>query len=177
MKWVKLTSPNDIYFDEAWEIYEQSFPIFEQRLLADQVKAMTHLDFSFTVIVEKQKVVAIVGYWTFNEYMYIEHLAVHPSMRGRQIGSTLLKELSQQGKTMILEINPPVDDISIRRLKFYETVGFKLNSYSHVHPPYRQNYEGHELKVLSYEDPISPKIFHEFTTYLNEVVMEYAYSS
>ena len=77
---------------------------------------------------------------------------------------------------MILEINPPVDDISIRRLKFYETVGFKLNSYSHVHSPYRQNYEGHELKVLSYKNSISPEVFHEFTACLKDVVMQYAYS-
>ena len=49
---------------------------------------MEHRNFSFTAIVEQQKVVAIVGYWIFNKYVYIEHLAVHPLMRGLQIGST-----------------------------------------------------------------------------------------
>lgn len=35
MKFIKLKSKNDKYFDETMKIYECSFPIFEQRVLKD----------------------------------------------------------------------------------------------------------------------------------------------
>ena len=174
MEWIRLLSKNDTYFEETWEIYEQSFPIFEQRLLDDQVNAMLRNEFSFTAIVEDEQVIAMIGYWTWDRYQYVEHLAVHRSMRGRQIGTRILNDLAKQGKTIILEIDPPVDKLSVRRLHFYESVGFKLNDYIHIHPPYRKAYHGHELKVLSYEKHINKDIFQNFKKYLFETVMQFS---
>ena len=189
MEWIRLTDVNNDYFKGVWAIYEQSFPIFEQRLLSDQEKAMQHEDFHFMAIVENQNVIAMMGYWDFQtakqlsptagvikgqQLQYVEHLAVHPSMRGRQIGTKVLNQLAEKGKTIILEIDPPVDNISINRLHFYEKVGFKLNDYDHVHPPYRQGYHGHDLKILSYGQTISDETFKEFNHYLKNTVMQFA---
>lgn len=174
MDWIRLTSKHEHYFEEAWSIYKQSFPIYEQRLLEDQEKAMNHPNFSFTAIVEDEKVIAMIGYWTWDNYQYIEHLAVHPSMRGRQIGTTILNDLAKQKNLIILEIDPPIDEISIRRLHFYEGVNFKLNDYNHVHPPYRKGYQGHDLKILSYEKPINEAMFKNFKHYLVETVMQFS---
>ncbi|MFQ7174872.1 MAG: hypothetical protein ACLRQF_24210 [Thomasclavelia ramosa] len=67
-----------------------------------------------------------------------------------------------------------MDNISIKRLHFYENVGFKLNDYPHVHPAYRLEYKGHELKVLSYPQGISLHVFKIFRQYLNDTVMKYS---
>lgn len=189
MEWIRLTDVENEYFKGAWEIYEQSFPIFEQRLLSDQEKAMQHEDFHFMAIVEDNNVVAMIGFWgpkpteqvsatngviNGRQFQYVEHLAVHPSMRGRQIGTKVLNQLAEEGKTIILEIDPPVDSISINRLHFYEKVGFKLNDYDHVHPPYRQGNHGHDLKVLSYGQTISDETFEAFNHYLKNTVMQFA---
>lgn len=174
MKWIRLRSSDEKYFNQAWAIYEQSFPVFEQRLLRDQQAAMKDEEFYFIAIVEEERVIAIVGYWIYPHFIYIEHLAVHPEVRGQKIGTKVLHELRELQKTLILEIDPPVDNISIKRLHFYENVGFKLNDYPHVHPAYRLEYKGHELKVLSYPQGISLHVFKIFRQYLNDTVMKYS---
>lgn len=50
---------------------------------------------------------------------------------------------------MILEIDPLTTDIAVRRKRFYERLGFMLNPFPHVHPPYHDGLTGHALLVLS----------------------------
>ncbi|MEI3140799.1 MAG: hypothetical protein V8S34_04075 [Lawsonibacter sp.] len=52
----------------------------------------------------------------------------------------------------MLEIDPPVDELSIRRKGFYERAGFWANPFLHVHPPYRPH-SGHPLTVMTYPTP------------------------
>ncbi|MFQ7174873.1 MAG: GNAT family N-acetyltransferase [Thomasclavelia ramosa] len=85
MKWIRLRSSDEKYFNQAWAIYEQSFPVFEQRLLRDQQAAMKDEEFYFIAIVEEERVIAIVGYWIYPQFIYIEHLAVHPEVRGQKL--------------------------------------------------------------------------------------------
>ena len=67
-------------------------------------------EFYFIAIVEEERVIAIVGYWIYPQFIYIEHLAVHPEVRGQKIGTKVLHELRELQKTLILEIDPPVED-------------------------------------------------------------------
>lgn len=149
---------------------------------------MQHEDSHFMSIVEANNVIAMIGYWNFQaakqlsptagvikgpQFQYVEHLAMHPSGCGHQIGTKVLNQLAEEGKTIILEIDPPVDHISINRLHFYEKVGFKLNDYDHVHPPYRQGYQGHDLKILSYGQTISAETIEGFTHYLKNKVIQF----
>ena len=74
---------------------------------------MQHEDFHFMAIVEDNNVIAVIGFWephpaeqvfAINEvikgrqFQYVEHLAVHPSMRGRQIGMKVLNQLTEGGR-------------------------------------------------------------------------------
>lgn len=60
----------------------------------------------------------------------------------------ILAELARQNKTIILEIDPLVDDASVRRKGFYERCGYVANAFAHVHPPYQAANRGHELIVM-----------------------------
>ena len=71
----------------------------------------------------------------------------------------------------LLEIDPPVDDIARRRQGFYQRCGFAVNPYPHVHPPYRPEYPGHELVVLSSPRALTPAEYGAFACYLSAVVM------
>ena len=72
---------------------------------------------------------------------------------------------------MVLEIDPPVDEIARRRQGFYQRCGFAVNPYPHVHPPYRPEYPGHELVVLSSPRALPPAEYGAFACYLSAVVM------
>lgn len=71
----------------------------------------------------------------------------------------------------VLEIDPPVDEIARRRQGFYQRCGFAVNPYPHVHPPYRPEYPGHELVVLSSPRALTPAEYGAFACYLSAVVM------
>ena len=83
-----------------------------------------------------------------------------------------LEALCAQCGLVILEIDPPVDEISIRRKGFYERAGYAENPFFHVHPPYHKGMEGHELVVMSSPSAISPDMFGKFTDYLKNTVMK-----
>ncbi len=66
-----------------------------------------------------------------------------------------LRVSPEKGKTVLLEIDPPVDEISLRRETFYERCGYRANIHPHVHPPYRAGFPGHELVVMSRPEKLS----------------------
>ena len=50
-----------------------------------------------------------------------------PEMRGRGCGAQALSLLGERKKTVILEIDPPNDEVSVRRKAFYERAGYRAN--------------------------------------------------
>lgn len=93
-------------------------------------------------------------------------------MHNKQYGQKVLDLLEKQGKILILEIDPPEDDISRRRKGFYERCGFTANSFTHIHPPYHEENEGHHLVIMTYPIQISQNIFDTFSYYLKNRVMK-----
>ena len=76
---------------------------------------------------------------------------------------------------MILEIDPPVDEISIRRKGFYERCGFVENPFRHIHPPYHAENQGHELVIMSSPIMLEADEYESFNRYLRDVVMKDVY--
>ncbi len=74
-------------------------------------------------------------------------------------------------KILILEIDPPVDDISKRRKGFYERCGFTENSFRHIHPPYHRGNDGHDLIIMSCPKQISQNEYNAFYQYLQNRIM------
>lgn len=98
-------------------------------------------------------------------------------LRGRKYGQRALEKLNEKGKTVILEIDPPVDEISIRRKGFYERCGFRANPYEHVHPAYHRACEGHRLVVMSCPGQLTGEQYDAFAAYLGGVVMKGAFEA
>lgn len=55
---------------------------------------------------------------------YLMYLAVEPSLRNKNYGSRILRDLKEKYKVLFLSVDMPVDDISIRRKNFYLRNGF-----------------------------------------------------
>ena len=96
------------------------------------------------------------------ELFYVEHFAVNTQMRGSGIGSRLLADFCKDKPLALLEIDPPQDEISQRRLRFYERLGFVQNPYSHRHPPYRRGFEAHPLCVMTWPRAASRQEYDGF---------------
>ena len=59
----------------------------------------------------------------------------------------------------------------MRRKRFYERLGFMLNPFPHVHPPYHDGLTGHALLVLSRPEALEEDVYQTFAQYLRTVVM------
>lgn len=171
MHFERLTSDRDGLFEQAFSLYEASFPKHEQRVLEKQRALMPDPLYHFDAIVDDGVFAGIVLYWAFRGYCYIEHFAVDAALRGRSIGSKSLSLFCAGHDLVVLEIDPPVDAVSVRREGFYQRLGFKQNPYPHAYPAYRRHFPPHELVVMSHPRPLAPQEYAQFAGDLCSVVM------
>lgn len=169
-----INSIDDKGWDFAWRVYAESFPEFEQRRFENQVRAMEDKRYKCLTFWENEKLIGILLYWEWENYRYIEHFAISPELRGRNYGTKLLKDFCSCSQTVILEIDPPIDEVSVNRLRFYERLGFVMNEYPHIHPPYRRKYNGHSLKVLSFQSRLGVLEYSNFNIFLKNEVMKFS---
>ena len=90
-------------FEASFTLYEASFPPNERRTREDHLRALQDEDFFPLGAVEDGKLLADVFLWETEDFYYLEHFAVQPSLRGHGTGSTLLRQLLQREKPLILE--------------------------------------------------------------------------
>ena len=171
MRLERVTGGGHPLYEKALALYCISFPPHEQREAASQVKILGDAEYHFSLIRDGELFVGLVLYWETDSFVYVEHFCILPELRGRKYGQSALKLLAGSGKPVILEIDPPVDEISVRRKGFYERCGFAENPYPHVHPPYHKGNAGHDLVVMSYPCPIPQTAYDAFRHYLNSHVM------
>ena len=107
-------------------------------------------------------------------YKYIEHFAIDSKLRGKNYGSRVLKEFCDHNKNVILEIDPPIDEISIKRLNFYLKLGFKLQEFDYTHPSYRKGCKRHSLKIMTFNDNMPKEDYDTFNILLKRDVMKYS---
>lgn len=127
MYFERITDARHPMYSTAVEQYQKSFPLHEQREALSQERILRHPDYRFTLVYDEEVFVGLVLYWETAEFLYVEHFCILPELRNRHYGQRILAELSRQGKTIILEIDPPVDGISVRRKNFYRRCGFVEN--------------------------------------------------
>ena len=169
MKLTRITSADNPLFKKATELYRIGFPLHEQRESAAQIKILSDGAYRFDVACEVNNFVGEILYWEFENFVYVEHFCVEPSMRNKGYGQKILSLLPK--KTLILEIDPPKNEISLRRKGFYERCGFVENPFRHIHPPYKKGNSGHTLVVMSSPRALTGKEYDEFFKTLVNIVM------
>ncbi len=176
MQTIRLTDINAPQFKEAWQLYTQSFPLSEQRTLDHQNTAFKSDHYHFDLYYEGKQLLGIIGYWVFPDYLYIEHYAINTALRGQGLGSRILNDLQKNAdRPIILEIDEVIDEISTRRLRFYQHLGFVMNPYYHPLPQYRIDPQEHtqaRLMILTYPQAIPPQTYEQFNRDLNQIVMK-----
>ena len=171
MKFMRLTSYEDPVFERAMALYRASFPAHEHRLIDSQKSILTHPEYHFDLVYDGEDFVGLMLYWETGNFLYVEHFCIEPALRGKNYGSAALALLAEKGKPIILEIDPLVDEQSIRRKAFYERAGFCANPYAHVHPPYQAGVSGHSLIIMSHPAAIGEAEYDGFNKYLLNTVM------
>ena len=125
---------SDPALDLIERTYTESFPEVERR------------DFSLVRNLVRDESRFIV-------YTYVEHFAIDPAARNGGIGAEAMKQfLVFCGTPVVLEVEMPTDEMSKRRIGFYERLSFKLDNQVYHQPPYREGGEWLEMRLMTYGD-------------------------
>ena len=171
----RVTSPDHPCYGAALALYRVSFPLHEQRAAPSQARILREGDYHFTLLRDGDAFVGLLLFWEAGGFRYIEHFCIRPELRNRRYGQRALALLAADGVPLLLEIDPPVDELSRRRKGFYERCGFVENPYPHVHPPYAPGNAGHPLMLMTFPARISPADCAAFQDYLKNRVMANAF--
>lgn len=149
------------HFEEVFKLMEKSFPKNEYRAKESQKKLLKNPMYKLDVKTDESgKTIAFIASWDFPKFIFIEHLAVDPSCRGKGMGSKIMKDfINNSKKPIVLEIEIPNDEISIKRKNFYEKLGFKLNNHEYYQLPLRKGDKPMKLNLMSYPEEIPDENF------------------
>ena len=170
---VPLRSRRDPLWSDVWTLYEASFPACERWRAEAYDRAFDDRAFEADAILCGEAFAGLLFHWTCDGLHYTEHLAVSPRLRGQRIGSRALEAFCRN-RRVVLEIDPPEDEVSIRRLHFYERLGFVANPYDYVHPSYRSPFHPHRLVVMSRPDPLTLDEARRFAGFIRGHVLRYS---
>lgn len=149
-------------FEFFWNTYEESFPPDERRSWEQQLTLMNDERYHIHEVEYKGSPIGFIAYWDFDTFVFIEHFAMASSARGNGVGSNFLSDfLSKQIKPVVLEVEPPVEDIQFRRISFYERLGFHLSPYTHMQKAYVAGRNGVLLQLMGYPVPLNDLSFQE----------------
>lgn len=171
----RITSARHRESDWFWCLYENSFPQGERRSLAHHRHILPHPKYHLEIWFDKAVPVGFTALWTYSAFQYLEHFAVAPDKRSGGYGSRILSTLlAAPHPPLILEIDPPTDDISRRRHAFYHRLGFVDNpAIQHSHPDYYTGLGSVPLLLLSNPAPIAENTYAAFKTAQNTEMLSY----
>lgn len=174
LRFIPFRSTADKGWAEAWEIYRGSFPRNEQWHEEDYVRAFSDPLFEADGIWLGERLAGLLFHWRAERFRYVEHLALSPDLRGQDLGSRTLKAFCAEGGRVILEIDPPEDEVSCRRQRFYERLGFVTNPYEYIHPSFHEPFKAHRLVLMSWPDAITYEEARRFADFVREEVLRYS---
>ena len=143
------TSHEHYPFVEA--LMQAAFPPQERRD-ADLQREYTDRKTCFHchVLLEKDTPIGLLTLWKLEDFHYIEHFAIHEQYRNKGYGQQVLSLIKEEIKGMIvLEAEEPTDDITRRRIGFYQRQGFVLQETPYLQPPYRKNDRWFPMKLMT----------------------------
>lgn len=159
--------------DEISNLYLTAFPPEERRTFAEFKKQFEQKKCFKVYLAKNDNVIqGFINLWTFDDFAFIEHFAVMPALRGQNIGQTILNEIrSVSGLPILLETELPLNDISSRRIRFYQRNGFHLLDKHYVQPSYDGVTPGPELKLMS----TTPSLSNESLEQMIEIIRRNVY--
>ncbi|MFH1785072.1 MAG: GNAT family N-acetyltransferase [Candidatus Micrarchaeota archaeon] len=155
MRFERITSESFV-FDAVKEIYESSFPPEEKRELNKDL--FDRKNYSLLTAIEDEPV-GFISVWDFGNFVFIEHFAVKKQLRDQGIGTRMLSKFLDDHPDVILEIERPKTEEQYMRIKFYKQIGFHLNNYQYVQPPYGPEKPPVNMFIMSYPKALSDNEF------------------
>lgn len=125
-------------FDRVWSIYQEAFVDFERRTLAEHRGAMARPGYRFSAVMREGEAVGLLGWWSLDGFLFVEHFAINPSLRSGGLGRRALAALQAHAPVpVVVDVEPfGSDPMAARRVAFYQRLGFHYCGVPVTLPPY-----------------------------------------
>lgn len=148
----KVQDFSDPVLDKIEKTYNDSFPEAERRAFS-LVRELVRKEARFSMygLYKEQAYAGFITAWHFGSFVYAEHFAIDASARNGGIGGEAMKQfLALCDVPVVLEVEIPVDEMSKRRIGFYERLGYVLDDHVYFQPPYRAGEASLEMRLMTY---------------------------
>ena len=152
---MQLLPVSSLEFDTVYDALEEAFPREERRDRQAARHLLSHPAYSLLHVEDEGVLCGCVGLWRLPGFLFIEHLLTYPAYRNRGLGARVLGALAEEGLPLVLEAEPPISPMAVRRLGFYARCGFHRDPLAYLQPPYREEDEPTPLVLLSYPAPLT----------------------
>lgn len=133
------------------ELMQTAFPQQERRnadLQREYTDNKPH--FHTHIILNANLPIGLITIWDLESFHYIEHFAIHENYRNKGYGQKVMEFIINEIKGMIvLEAEEPSDDITYRRIRFYQRLGFVMLDVPYQQPPYRSEDQWFPMKLMT----------------------------
>ena len=151
-------------FDEIYIQMQENFPLEERRDYQDAKAVLSNPDFNIFHIIMGQDKIGFISLWELNGFKFIEHFVIYSKYRKLGYGAKALSLARQKWGALVLESEPPITQMAIRRLAFYARNGFCQNPVKYFQPSYRKSGDEVELRLLS-----SPNMLKDCNLAIEEI--------
>lgn len=128
MNLIKIQSSKDPLIAQVPELYESAFPEAERTDTERFLWMIDHCqEMSFYAITEDDDFCGMAVVFELGICRYLLYLATLDIHRNKGLGALTLRLLREESNLPIIgEVEPPTDDITRRRIAFYERNGFHV---------------------------------------------------
>ncbi len=162
------------------DIYIDAFPKEERRPVPQWLDILRYNPkFKLYGVMIDNDVVGFLSAWEIMpEIIYIEHFAISSALRGKSIGSEVMKEFLSCNKStsIILEVEEPElaqCDIEKKtresRIKFYEKLGFRLQNLDYFQPSYHNDDNTMILRLMEFGEEV---LIYNYSVIRNSIYKE-----
>lgn len=163
------------HYDMVYPILQEAFPVTELREKGRQ-KALLEEPYYhlYGITGADQQVEGVIAAWEIDDFLYIEHFAILPDFRNGGFGGKKLMEfVAMIDKPVVVEVEPGEDDLTRRRIGFYERHGFYCNDYPYLQPPMRAGQPLMPLMLMTSPSKISEDVYNKYKTLIHKLVYKY----
>lgn len=149
--------------DDAQRENTDQNPLFTVNMVTDEKEDGTTID------------VGLITVWNFGDFHYLEHFATSPTVRNQGYGKKIMDTLLEgMNGLVVLEVEEPLDELTSRRVGFYQRCGFQLCPRNYIQPAYRPDGESIPLKIMFRgQDSLEPDFVRVRDTLYHEVYCTY----
>ncbi len=159
-------------FEQFYSLMKASFPKSERRTKAAFRKLCENeTRYKIYALFKEDTLYAFLTVWEFEGFVFGDHFAVSPALRGGGIGSKMLTEFKENCTLpFIIEVELPDSDLARRRIGFYERNALALCDFDYMLPAMQKGCESVPMKIMAYPTPLTQKEFEPIKKELYKIV-------